>query len=374
MSHELRTPLTAILGYSSILSDGLFGELNKRQKDALEAVCKSSQHLKNLIDDVLNLARIESGKEEPEPTQVVIGELFSHVYKLLQQTATSKEIRILPPEVSEELAKRAVFSDPKHLQQVLINLLSNAIKYTKEGGKVWLSCESKGDKIYIAVHDTGVGISPEKAKVIFDRFERGDDEYSRQQEGTGIGLNLTRRLVEINGGKIGFSSELGKGSTFWFLMPTISDDESRAKLINTQEEATTKISLEGLSVVVVDDNQQTREMLQLILEGAGANTFVCQTGQETLELLDKTHPDILITDLAMPQMDGIQLIKLIRERKENKFPLPIIVLSACAFDEDKELALASGATFFLAKPFRPSEILISVRNITLSAAMRQRRL
>lgn len=367
MSHELRTPLTAIVGYSSVLSDGVFGPLNDKQRDALFAVTRSSDHLKNLIDDVLNLARIESGKEVPEPTKVPVKELVTQATKLMQQTALGKSITLAPFEGRDDVLSSVMFCDQKHIHQILINLMSNAVKYTPKGGKVWVRGEVVVDKIKISVTDTGVGVSPEKLKKLFERFERGEDTYSKSQEGTGIGLNLTKRLVELNGGRIGVESTVGEGSTFWIMMPRAADSLS----VVTQEEKAEEqaVRLDGLTMVVVDDNTDTCDVLRHILVAAGASVRTANSVKEGFELVNESVPDIVLTDLAIPGESGLVLIEKLRSTSELNMAIPIIVLSACAFEADRTAAMSAGASMFLAKPFKPNEVIRNVRQLTLNSAM-----
>ncbi len=366
MSHELRTPLTAIVGYSSVLADGVFGPLQPKQSDALNAIVRSSEHLKNLIDDVLNLARIESGKEEAKPTKVVLKDLLNQTHRLMMQTAIGKGVEISSFTLDPALQETVLFVDAKHIHQILINLMSNAVKYTPRGGKVWLSVESMGDKMKICVHDTGVGIPPHKLEKLFERFERGEDAYSRSQEGTGIGLNLTKNLVELNGGRIGVESKEGKGSVFWVMMPCASKDQA---LLTQTDKQDTKVILDGLSTVVVDDNQDTREVIKHILTAAGASVRTAASVREGLALIADSQPDIVLTDLAIPGESGLVLIEHIRSMNGPASNLPIIVLSACAFQGDKEAAMSAGASLFIPKPFRPAEITTQVRQLTLKNAM-----
>lgn len=367
MSHELRTPLTAIIGYSSVLKDGIFGPLNEKQTDALAAITRSSEHLKNLIDDVLNLARVESGKETPEPKVIPLNEMLHHLYKLMMQPALNKGLNLEQPKLPKELQKLAVFADHKHTQQILINLLSNGVKYTPRGGRVWVSVDVIADKVRISIHDTGVGIPPQKQISLFERFERGDDAYSKGQEGTGIGLNLTRHLVEINGGRIGVESVIGEGSRFWVMLPAADIDIQPS--VADDETSYNTVKLNGLSTLVVDDNTDTCVVLRTILEAAGATVRLAHTVREAVTSLDESQPDIVLTDLALPQESGIILIQHIRSGKSDGGELPIIVLSACAFQADRDAALNAGASTFIPKPFRPGEILKTVRELTLQRAL-----
>lgn len=368
MSHELRTPLTAIIGYSSVLKDGIFGPMNEKQQDALVAVTRSGEHLKNLIDDVLNLARVESGKENPEAKAIPLKELLYQSYKLMMQAAITKGLTLEQPKLSEELKDVAVHADHKHLQQILINLMSNAVKYTPRGGKVWIAVSVIVDKVRIEVHDTGVGIPPAKQATLFQRFERGDDTYSKNQEGTGIGLNLTKHLVEINGGRIGAESVQGQGSTFWIMMP-LAEESAQSSVVEEGREATVKIQLTGLSTLVVDDNKDTCEVLKMILSSAGATVRVAHSVRDGIALMEEGVPDIVLTDLAMPIESGLVLIQHIRNTQGEVQGLPIIVLSACAFASDRDTALGAGASTFLPKPFNPTEVVKTVRELTLNRAL-----
>jgi signal transduction histidine kinase/CheY-like chemotaxis protein len=370
MSHELRTPLTAIVGYAGILMDGLFGELNERQIDALNSVVRSSEHLKNLIDDVLNLARIESGKEEPEPTEISIVEMCYQIHKLMMQTAMQKKILFPQPIIPENITTKNIYADQKHIHQVLINLLSNAIKYTPDRGKVWMSFEEIEGFFIINVHDTGVGISADKKAKLFERFERGDDPYSKSQEGTGIGLNLTKRLVMINGGEIWCNSEQDSGSVFSIKIPVLNKENSIIKNLILNDEEICTVRLDGLKILVVEDNTETLKLIEIILKNAGANAFMVKSVADALDFLNtKDSPDMIITDLAMPNESGLSLIEKVRTKKLVDSNVPIVVLSSCAFEEDKNHAMESGATFFISKPFRPKEVVSTLRNLTISAAM-----
>jgi signal transduction histidine kinase/CheY-like chemotaxis protein len=366
MSHELRTPLTAIVGYSSVLADGIFGALSDKQRDALNAIARSSDHLKALIDDVLNLARIESGKEEAEPSRVLTKDVLHQTYKLMMQTAMGKGVQLQPLQIADAVAASHMWVDPKHMHQIVINLLGNAVKYTPKGGKVWFSAEVVGDKVKIAINDTGVGISEEKRNKLFERFERGEDAYSKAQEGTGIGLNLTKRLVELNGGRIGVDSVEGKGSSFWIMMPAANAETAPVASLDQND---VRLRLDGLSALVVDDNRDTCDVLKHILIAAGATPRVTHSVREAIVALSEEIPDIVLTDLAMPGESGLELIKHISNSSGQLANVPVIVLSACAFDSDRESALRAGAVAFVPKPFRPTEIVRAVRQTTLAHAM-----
>jgi CheY-like chemotaxis protein len=286
----------------------------------------------------------------------------------MMQSALSKGLILQQPDLTEDIATLKVFADPKHLQQILINLLSNAVKYTPRGGKVWMRAEIHVDKLKVSVHDTGVGIPPHKQATLFERFERGDDTYSKTQEGTGIGLNLTKRLIELNGGRIGAESVQGEGSQFWIMVP-LASGESQAALALNDESSAHPVELSGLTTVVVDDNPDACAVLQQILTHAGAAVRIANSVKDGLNLIAESPPDIILTDLAMPRESGLVLIERIRAAGTDLAGTPILVLSACAFSSDRDAAVKAGASGFVAKPFQPREVLKSVRELTFARAM-----
>jgi signal transduction histidine kinase/ActR/RegA family two-component response regulator len=372
MSHELRTPLTAIVGYSSVVSDGVFGPINEKQRDALQNITRSSAHLKELIDEVLNLSRIEAGKEDPEPSKVELHSLLQQVYKLMLQTAVGKGVQIAPMVVSEELKERKLWVDPRHIRQVLINLISNAIKYTPKGGKIEVLTEIIGDKMKITVSDTGIGITPDKLNTLFDRFERGDDRYSREQEGTGIGLAITRHLTEANGGRIGVESQPGVGSQFWILIPLAETDATRDVPLHGTEVGAEQWShrLDGLNVLVCDDNELTCEVLEIVIREAGGSPYCASTVQDARQLAENVDMDVVLVDLAIPGESGLGLLDYLQHRSSASLAMiPTIVISACVFENDRDEAFKHGASCFIAKPFRPADVVQMIRSLTTNAAL-----
>jgi signal transduction histidine kinase/ActR/RegA family two-component response regulator len=367
MSHELRTPLTAIVGYSSVLADGLFGEMNERQVDALQAITRSSEHLKNLIDDVLNLARIESGKEDPEPANVPVVELLVQAHKLMQQTALQKGVTLAQFQAPENMKEIAIFADRKHVHQILINLMSNAVKYTPKEGRVWVETNVIGDKVCVSIHDTGVGIPPGKMAKLFERFERGEDAYSRSQEGTGIGLNLTRKLIELNGGRISVESMQGKGSTFSVMLPRA--DSTLSEVVVEEQEDKALARLDGLAVLIVDDNRDSCEVLKQSLGAVGAQVHISHSVKDGISSLRSVVPDIILADLAIPGESGLALIRHVRAVGGDMSRVPILVLSACAFQSDRDAAHEAGASLFIPKPFRPSDVIRNVRTLTIATTI-----
>ena len=369
MSHELRTPLTAIIGYASVINDGIYGPINDKQKEALQAICRSSELLKDLIDDVLNLSRIEAGKEQTEPSKIELSAMLNQIFKLMLQTAMAKKLKILPLQIDTSLKSAFLWIDPRHIRQILINLISNAIKYTQQGGQITIKAETLGDKIKISVTDTGVGIGPDLMKRLFTRFERGEDKYSSSQSGTGLGLALTKKLVELNGGVIGVESEVQKGSTFWVLIP-MADSQAviTSPVENTPREKLPR--LEGLNILIVEDNTTTSDMMAVVINEAEGNAFCVGTVQDAKRALHSSNYDVVLVDLALPKENGLILIDHVKNECEPPLNrIPMIVVSACVFDQDRQMALNHGAVQFITKPFHPEELLQAIRLHTTQAAI-----
>ena len=360
MSHELRAPLTAIMGYASVLNDGVFGELTEKQKEAIVSIARSGGHLKELIDDVLNLARIESGKEEAKPNRVSVSSILPQAHKIMLQTAVRKGVTVEALKYIDDAESSFAFVDSKHLYQIIINLMSNAVKYTPAGGKINVEVSVEGEYLQVSVHDTGIGIPQNKLDKLFERFERGDDHYSQKQEGTGIGLHLTKKLVELNQGSIGVKSTVNVGSTFWIQIPLATSCPISEAPQESTEQAT---RLDGTKILVVDDNIDTCKVLQTYLEAAGAIVRDAQSVKDGIAAIDDTTPDIILTDLAIPEESGMVLIQKMKGSTKSLQEIPIIVLSACVFEQDKQAALEAGASTFIAKPFRPSDVLKAVASL-----------
>jgi hypothetical protein len=286
------------------------------------------------------------------------------------QTAMGKGVKLMPIEASTDVKNANLWVDSRHIRQILINLMSNAVKYTPSGGTVKLTAEIIGDKVKINVVDTGVGISDEKLKTLFERFERGEDKYSLSQQGTGLGLALTKHLAEINGGTVGVDSKLGEGSTFWVLVPLAGSGfiTEEAQQEDKEEEEATR--LDGLNLLVVDDNELTCEVLNTIISKAGGMAYVAHSVTEAKVLATQVDLDAALIDLAMPRESGLSLIKYFR--KDCSPPLssmPLIVVSACVFEKDKQEAFEHGASQFVAKPFKPHDLLAVIRKLTISSVL-----
>ena len=343
MSHELRTPLTAIVGFTSLISEGVYGEISPDQTEALNAITKSSLHLKNLINDILDLARIESGKESAHPKPIDAAQILSHAYKLMQQTAAEKKINL---QLTSLNCPARIYADQKHLNQILINLLSNAIKYTKPGGRVVIDAETHGRSISIRVTDSGIGISRELRERLFERFSRGGDDYSRKQEGTGIGLAIVKHLVQLNNGQIQVESVLGRGSIFTVTFP-LADPSHHDDSANETKDGE-RVSLKGNNILILEDDPNARRILQKLLETQGATVILSESIASAVPHIEHPSLNLIITDISLHKESGLGFIEQVRQRSAD---IPIIVLSGSAFEDDKQRALDAGASDFVAKPF-----------------------
>jgi signal transduction histidine kinase len=220
MSHELRTPLNAIIGFSEVLLERFFGDINEKQDDYLKDIHSSGKHLLSLINDILDLSKIEAGRMEIEPSSFDVSSALSNALTLIRERAQRHGI-VVGQDVDPQLGE--IYADERKFKQILLNLLTNAVKFTPDGGQISVAARKDDSQAVIAVRDTGIGIAPEDQAAVFEEFRQVGHDYTRKAEGTGLGLALTRRFVELHGGRIWVDSELGKGSTFTFTIPLQSD-------------------------------------------------------------------------------------------------------------------------------------------------------
>jgi signal transduction histidine kinase/DNA-binding response OmpR family regulator len=374
MSHELRTPLNAILGMSEGLLGEVYGTFNDRQKRAIATIERSGKHLLELINDILDLAKIESGKLELQISTVFIKNLFDSSLSFVRQLADQKKIQIIT-KVPDEI--KTIRADERNIRQALINLLSNAVKFTAEGGEITLKIQScpADQQIQITVIDTGIGIAQKDLKQLFQPFVQVDSRLNRQYSGTGLGLALVRRIMEMHNGSVTVESEVGRGSQFTLVLPcqelnSIADPKlstqdselSDALWLEQQKEMNLSESLHGNDLrkkpgisspllVLAEDNEENIEMFSEYLTGYGYKIIVAKDGDEAVRLVKACHPELVLMDIQMPKMDGLTAIEKIRE--DSAFSaLPIIALTALAMPGDREKCLATGANQYIAKPLR----------------------
>jgi len=343
MSHELRTPLNGILGYTQILSRDK--ALTPKQREGIDIIHRSGEYLLTLINDILDLAKVEAGKIELYPTVFNFNEFIRGLTELFQMRAQQKGINFIYEPLSH--LPMSIQADEKRLRQILINLLGNAIKFT-ETGNVTLKIGYQVGKIRFQVEDHGIGIATEDLGTIFQPFQQtGSHHY--KAEGTGLGLSITKKLVEMMGGELRVKSVLGQGSTFWLEL----DLPEVTEAVNSdQKYEPVIIGCEGASrrLLVVDDKWANRSVMVNLLTPLGFEIIEAENGQAGLEKAHTTQPDLILTDLVMPVMDGFELVRRIRKNPKLA-KIPIIAASASVFDFHQQQSREVGCDDFIAKPF-----------------------
>ncbi|HAK88864.1 MAG: hypothetical protein A2077_07715 [Nitrospirae bacterium GWC2_46_6] len=327
MSHELRTPLNSILGFSEILQDELFGKLNEKQLEYMKDIHASGKHLLSLINDILDLSKVEAGKMELEPMSFLLRDTLNASLSLLKEKAMKRGIKMsleLEPDADMEIE-----ADERKLKQIMFNLLSNAEKFTPDGGYVHVhaakASEAGGDFIRISVADTGIGIEPEDIPKLFQEFTQLESAYTKTYEGTGLGLALTRRLVELHGGKVWVESESGVGSKFTFTMPV--KQPVRTKGVSMTEKRQEKAAGTGRRAVVIDDDPKTLDIVSSVLAEEGYGVIKAPGGKEGIDSVMKALPDMIILDLIMPDMSGFEVLDVLASDEKTRH-IPVIVLTA----------------------------------------------
>ena len=366
LSHELRTPLNAILGYARMLRSGIMKE--ERRDQALETVERNATTLTQMVEDVLDVSRITAGKIRLHIQPLDLSIVLRDALATVTPAADAKGVRlesILEPNVGP------VSGDPDRLQQVIWNLLSNAVKFTPRGGRVQMRLQRVNSHIEVSVSDTGIGIREDFLPHLFERFRQGDSTTTRAHSGLGLGLAIARRIVELHGGRIrALSPGEGKGSTFSVELPimivhTEADSERR---VHPRAQGPRPARLEfptlpDILVLAVDDDPDALSLVREILESAGARVRTATSVRSALELLKGEVPDVLVSDLGMPGMDGFDLIQRIRQMEGPVKELPAAALTAYARSEDRAKALRLGFEMHLAKPIDPSELIAAVASL-----------
>ena len=361
MSHELRTPLNAIIGFSELMLDAKFDDMQTRERmEFLGHIHRSGHHLLGLINDILDLSKVEAGRMELHFESAPLDQLIQGCLAVIQPLAYKKQIALQgtcrPPDA-------VVSVDPARIKQVLYNLLSNAVKFTPEGGHVSVTADLAADGARIAVRDDGVGIEPEDQAAVFEEF-RQVGEASRQQEGTGLGLALVRRLVGLHGGSIWLDSAPGSGSCFTFSLPLRADASATEHRARSGPGAPSVMSsgrrpLRGLPILVVEDEREAAELLMLHLTRAGYDVYRASTLEETLAMVREVRPFAVTLDILMPQHDGWEILSALKADPATR-DVPVVVLSVV---DNRELGLALGATDYLVKPIDGETLLLTLERV-----------
>ena len=365
MSHEIRTPMNVILGYTSIAQNNMDNRNQDKVKDCLEKIKEAGNHLIGIINDVLEVSRIEQGKINIEKEESDIYELMTDFYNLVEIQAAVKKQKMTID--LEGIIDKYVYMDWTRISQVLINLINNAIKYTPVGGHIDVivkeDCNNNiGDNIHnyiIIVKDNGRGIDEKDMPSLFDLYTRGAYDNDISVEGTGLGLSISKQIIELMNGTIDVDSKLGEGTTFTVKLPlqyvvrtqadkNVTDNVTDNNIIKNDQR------LSDIKVMVVDDNQYNREIACELLQENGAHIIECASGSEAVDYIKyrKGIVDIILMDVCMPDMDGFETTRLIRQLEKDRWQdIPIVAMTANAFDEDRKKALEHGMNGHIAKPF-----------------------
>ena len=358
MSHELRTPLNSIIGYTGLILDGTYGVINEKQRDRLEKVVRNGHHLLSLVNDILDLNRIESGTLTLNRTSVQVATLLDTTLSIIEPLAAKKKLTVTRTEAAR---LPPLYVDAKRAEQILLNVLSNAVKFTPSGG-ITVRASPDADEpqsgdaanstlrpanyspmIRIEVEDTGIGIPVDQQSVVFEEFRQVDGTATREFQGTGLGLAITRRLVELHDGRIWLTSEVGKGTTFYMTLPSVPLPNPLFAETNPN----------GPLVLCIDDNPEALDLLQSTLSVEGYQIATASSGQQGLRLAKDLHPRLITLDVMMPGMNGWDVLQLLKSDAETR-EIPVVMVSIVA---ERALAFGLGASDCLSKPVQRETLI-----------------
>jgi signal transduction histidine kinase/CheY-like chemotaxis protein len=362
MSHELRTPLNAIIGFSEVLTERLFGELNAKQAEYLEDILGSGRHLLSLINDILDLSKVEAGRMELELGVFSLAEALDNGLTMVRERASRHGVSL---SLDVDAAIGMLEADERKVKQVIFNLLTNAVKFTPDRGRVDVVARRIYQRVQVSVRDTGVGIAPEDQARIFEEFQQASSGHASGREGTGLGLALARRFVELHGGRMWVESQVGMGSTFSFTLPVqpSASETSPVPLLPEPADRRTVLGEQpGRSVLVVEDNPQALDLLKLYLEGDGFVVTVAQDGEAGLVQARLLQPAAIVLDILLPRLNGWDV--LARAKADPAIAaIPVVVVSML---DERGKGFALGAADYLVKPVQRDALLATLRRVTFA--------
>ncbi len=371
MSHEIRTPLNGIIGFTKIL---LRNGITENQKPQLEAIKTSSDILLVLINDILDLAKIEAGKMTIEATELKLSDLVNSILGSFEVRFQEKEIRV--SKSYDTRIPKILIGDPIRINQILLNLLSNSIKFTKNGGKISIDVnlinqDDTAVSIELTVSDTGIGIPPEKLEAIFEPFIQSSSDTARKYGGTGLGLSIVKRLVDLMNGKVCVNSKINEGSSFIITLPFIKTDATEiSKEIETRIHSDELKRLGKLKILLVEDIPINQYLAQTILHDFGFESDTAENGKIAIELLENNDYDIVLMDLMMPEMNGFETTEYIRKKmRPDKSCIPIIALTADVTKTDVERCNEVGMNEYVSKPINETDLLNKIAHLVRNKVM-----
>jgi len=362
MSHELRTPMNAIMGMTGM---ALRQATDPKLRNQLAKVQQASQHLLAIINDILDISKIEAERMVLEQTHFMLGEVLDKVVSLMTDKVNDKHLE-LRLNVQPEVDRQPFVGDPHRLAQILLNLVANGVKFTSRGTitlRARVAEESATEMLLrFEVQDSGIGIAAEDLKRLFSDFEQADSSMTRKYGGTGLGLVISKRLTHMMGGEIGVNSQVGVGSTFWFTARLAKAKEAIRPAPAVTPDAAylqVKTRFAGASILLAEDNPINREIAWALLDDAGLHVDQAENGREAVQLAEQKHFDLILMDMQMPELNGVDATMAIRAL-EGCASTPIIALTANAFDEDRQVCLEAGMNDHIAKPFSPEVLFGSI--------------
>jgi signal transduction histidine kinase/ActR/RegA family two-component response regulator len=357
VSHDLRTPLNAMLGWTALLQKGtLAPSITAR---ALQSIHDNATRQAKLIDDLLDFSRITGGRMALDRDEIDLRDLLRNVIESMVPATAAKRIELQFSAAPDAI----VLGDIRRLEQVFFNLIGNAVKFTDEGGHIDVLIRRDEESVEVRVCDSGIGIEPEFLPHVFDRFRQADSTTTRVHGGVGLGLSIARQLVEAHQGSIAVESEgKDRGSTFIVRLPMFSGRVDTAETAIEEPKAPGVVRLDGIRVLVVDDESDSREVMAHALEDSGATVSVAENARQAMEILEESEMDVLLADIAMPEEDGYALIRRIRSSPAGRIAaIPAAAVTAHARDDERRRALAAGFHLHLAKPFEPGQLTRTVQ-------------
>jgi signal transduction histidine kinase len=352
VSHELRTPLNSVIGFSELMmTDKNFGDLSARQREFLSDIRDSGEHLLALINDILDLSKIEAGKLEVHRQESDVAAVVRDSATILRPQAERKKIHV---ETTCDPDSEANV-DPRLMRQVLVNLLSNAVKFTEEGGRIEVVAGFEGNDLVVRVKDNGIGIAEEDQDKIFQEFYQADATYARRHQGTGLGLALVRRMMSLHGGSVTVTSRRGHGATFQCVFPDARAHKPSATKADrvTAPVTVSRITSRAMTVLVVEDNPVNRKLARNVLRSRGYRVLEADSGEEGIQLARAEHPQLILMDLQLPGLDGLEATKRLKAHPETS-AIPVVALSSETTQSAEAHAREAGCAGYIAKPIRLS--------------------